>query len=182
MKVISTGFEGLLVLEPHIIHDHRGHFFEAFRQDFFDRVAAGITFVQENQSFSTRAVFRGLHFQNPPYAQTKLVRAVAGSVLDMVVDLRREQVTYGKPFLLELSAANGKQLLVPKGFAHGFLVLSSAAEIVYKCDEFYHPESEGGIYFDDPQFGVQWPIPVGEMILSEKDRHYKRLAECPHGF
>ncbi|MFM7852252.1 MAG: dTDP-4-dehydrorhamnose 3,5-epimerase [Flammeovirgaceae bacterium] len=166
MKIIETGFDDLIVIEPKVIGDDRGYFMESYRYDDLKKHGVEIQFVQDNQSKSKKGVLRGLHYQNAPYPQTKLVRVLSGEILDVVVDLRKGKSTFGKPYTIELSAENKKQLLVPRGFAHGFLVLSDDAEILYKCDEFYHPESEGGIRYDDPQLmfnsGSSYRIPPSD--------------------
>jgi dTDP-4-dehydrorhamnose 3,5-epimerase len=169
MKISQTNFEGLLILEPKVNRDTRGHFMEAFNDRLLKQNGILMTFVQDNQSFSKKGVIRGLHFQTLPYAQTKLVRALTGIILDVVVDLRKFQPTFGKVFSIELSADNGKQLLIPKGFAHGFSVLSESADVLYKIDEYYHPEAEAGIFCKDPQLGVDWKVPSGTELISEKD-------------
>ena len=169
MKLIETGFEGLLVVEPKVFGDHRGYFFESYNERAFADNGVNIKFVQDNQSRSSYGVIRGLHFQNPPYAQTKLVRVLSGRILDAVVDLRKNSKTYGKSYSVELSAENKRQFLVPKGFAHGFSVLSECAEVLYKCDEFYHKASEWGIIFNDPALNIDWQIPSGKELVSEKD-------------
>ena len=169
MKLIETGFEGLLVIEPKVFGDHRGYFFESYNERAFADNGINIKFVQDNQSRSSYGVIRGLHFQKPPYAQTKLLRVLNGRILDAVVDLRKDSKTYGKSFSVELSAENKRQFLVPKGFAHGFSVLSECAEVLYKCDEFYHKASESGIIYNDPSLNIDWQIPSGKELVSEKD-------------
>lgn len=170
MKFTSTGFKDLFVCEPKVIGDKRGYFFEAFNcQDFKQQTGLNVEFVQDNQSLSEYGVLRGLHFQSGRHAQAKLVRVLKGRVLDVVVDIRPESQTYGKQFSLELSEENKKQLFVPRGFAHGFIVLSEQAEFFYKCDNFYNPESEGGIRFDDPYLNVDWLLPRDDIKISEKD-------------
>jgi dTDP-4-dehydrorhamnose 3,5-epimerase len=176
VKVTNTGFAGLLVLEPAVFEDKRGSFFEAYNKTTFQNAGIDLDFVQDNQSSSSRGVLRGLHFQKPPYAQTKLIRVLSGCVQDVVVDIRRSQPTFGKCFSIELSAQNRKQLLVPKGFAHGFLVLSETAEVLYKCDSFYRPASEGGILHDDPSMGITWEISADHRIVSGKDMELPVLA------
>ena len=169
MKLIETGFEGLLVIEPKVFGDSRGYFFESYNERAFADNGINIKFVQDNQSRSSYGVIRGLHFQKPPYAQTKLLRVLNGRILDAVVDLRKDSKTYGKSFSVELSAENKRQFLVPKGFAHGFSVLSECAEVLYKCDEFYHKASESGIIYNDPSLNIDWQIPSGKELVSEKD-------------
>lgn len=172
MKIISTEFSGLYVLEPTVFEDHRGYFMESYNHKLLQKNGIDYQFIQDNQSKSTYGVLRGLHFQNPPHAQAKLIRAVSGTILDAVVDIRKSSPTYGKHFSIELSAENKKQLLVPKGFAHGFSVLSETAEILYKCDAFYNKASEGGLRFDDPFFNIDWKVPHDKVLLSEKDKVY----------
>jgi len=169
MKIIETGIADLLVLEPNVYGDSRGYFFESYNEKVLAEHGIRIKFVQDNQSSSSYGVIRGLHFQKSPHAQTKLVRAITGKILDVAVDLRKNSPTYGKHFSIELSAENKKQLLVPKGFAHGFSVLSEKAEVLYKCDEFYHKASEGGLIYNDPSLNIDWKIPPGKAIVSEKD-------------
>ncbi|MTI39311.1 dTDP-4-dehydrorhamnose 3,5-epimerase [Fulvivirga lutimaris] len=177
MNIISTKFEGLFVLEPTVFEDHRGFFMESYNSKLLSNHGINHSFVQDNQSKSTYGVLRGLHFQNPPYAQTKLIRALSGSILDAVVDIRKSSKTYGQSFSIELSAKNKKQLLVPQGFAHGFSVLSDTAEILYKCDSYYNKQSEGGLIYNDDAFGIDWGIPESKVILSEKDKLNIPFAE-----
>lgn len=174
MNVIKTEIKDVVIIEPKVFGDHRGYFYESFSaREFAREVSENVVFVQDNQSFSRRGVLRGLHFQRPPYTQSKLVRVISGTVIDVAVDLRRSSPTYGKYVAVELSGENHRQLFVPKGFAHGFVVLSDEALFQYKCDEFYHPESEGAIRWDDPTVGIEWPISRDEISLSAKD------AACP---
>ncbi len=177
MKITSTKFEGLFILEPIVIEDNRGYFMESYNHKKLSEYGIDYKFVQDNQSKSNYGVLRGLHFQKPPYAQTKLIRAISGKILDVVVDIRKSSNTYGEYFSLELSGDNKKQLLVPKGFAHGFVVLSDTAEILYKCDDFYNKESEGGLMFDDVAFKIDWRIQHEKILLSEKDREYISFAQ-----
>lgn len=170
MNVIKTTIPDLLILEPRVFKDARGYFFESFSQRFFDEMVRPVTFVQENESRSSRGVVRGLHFQKPPYTQAKLVRCTRGRVLDVVVDIRKGSATFGKSFSAVLSEENHLQLFIPKGFAHGFSVLSDVAVFQYQCDEYYHPEAESGISALDPALAIDWLIPEEEMIMSEKDR------------
>ena len=170
MKVIDTGIEGLLVLEPRVYKDPRGYFFESYHRNELQKHGIKNEFIQDNQSRSAHGVIRGLHYQIEPHAQTKLVRVTEGSIFDVAVDLRRDSPTYGKWYGLELSADNFLQLLIPKGFAHGFSVLSGHATLYYKCDDYYHPQSESGIRFDDPDLGIDWKIDPGRAIISDKDR------------
>lgn len=171
MNVIPTSIEGLLIIEPRVFNDSRGYFFESFSQREFDEKVGSITFVQDNESMSTRGVMRGLHFQRPPYTQSKLVRCVKGAVLDVAVDIRKGSPTYGQHVAVELTDENHRQFFIPKGFAHGFAVLSDIAIFQYKCDEFYHPESESGISILDESLGIDWRIPITDAILSDKDTH-----------
>ena len=169
MNVIPTSIDGLLIIEPRVFNDSRGYFFESFSQREFDEKVGPITFVQDNESMSTRGVMRGLHFQCPPYTQSKLVRCVKGAVLDVAVDIRKGSPTYGQHVAVELTDENHRQFFIPKGFAHGFAVLSDVAIFQYKCDEFYHPESEAGISILDGSLGIDWRIASDQAILSEKD-------------
>ena len=171
MNIVKTEIEGLVVIEPRVFGDARGYFFESYNQRDFAAVA-DVTFVQDNESRSCRGVVRGLHFQKPPYAQSKLVRVVEGRVLDVAVDLRRSSPTYGHHVSVELSAENHRQFFIPQGFAHGFAVLSETAVFQYKCDNFYHPEAEGALAWDDPTLAVDWQLPPAEVQLSDKDRHH----------
>lgn len=169
MEIIQTSIEGLLVIEPKIFKDSRGYFFESFNQKEFEEKVGRINFVQDNESKSTYGVVRGLHFQNPPYSQSKLVRVVKGAVLDVAVDLRKDSATYGKYVAMELTEENHKQLFIPKGFAHGFSVLSQEAVFQYKCDNFYAPQSEGAILWNDEDINIDWRIPADKIIVSDKD-------------
>ena len=182
MNVIKTPIEGLLVIEPRVFRDERGYFFESYSQRDFEAQVGDIHFVQDNESMSTRGVIRGLHFQRPPFTQTKLVRVVSGSVLDIAVDIRRGSPTYGQHVAVELSGENQRQFFIPKGFAHGFAVLSAKAVFQYKCDEFYHPEADGGIQLDDPSLGIDWQIPTSEAIRSQKDLTLPLLGEIDNPF
>lgn len=175
MKVINTDIEGVVIIEPEVFGDSRGYFMESFSEREFQRHVASVKFVQDNESRSRYGVVRGLHYQREPYAQSKLVRCVVGRVLDVAVDIREGSPTYGKHVAVELSAENHRQLFIPKGFAHGFAVLSQEAIFAYKCDEFYHPEAECGIAWNDPKIGIDWRLPEGDIILSEKDKGYKGL-------
>lgn len=169
MNVIKTDIEGVVVIEPSVFDDARGYFFESYSKRRFDEAVRPVEFVQDNESMSTRGVIRGLHFQRPPFSQSKLVRCVRGAVLDVVVDIRRGSPTYGRHVAVELTGENRRQLFVPRGFAHGFAVLSDEAVFQYKCDNYYHPESEGGISIADHSLGIDWHIDPAEAILSEKD-------------
>jgi dTDP-4-dehydrorhamnose 3,5-epimerase len=179
MNVIQTPIEGLLIIEPRVFGDDRGYFFESFNEEAFKK-ATGFTgrFVQDNQARSVRGVIRGLHFQQAPHAQTKLVRALEGVIWDVVVDLRAGSATYGRWYGVELSAENKRQFLVPQGFAHGYSVLSDTAEMLYKCDDYYSKETEGGVRFDDPALGIDWKMDVSKALLSDKDRVQPLLAEA----
>jgi len=177
MEIIRTDLDGVFIIEPKIFKDERGYFFESFSERDFEKEIGNIHFVQDNESMSSYGVVRGLHFQKPPFTQTKLVRCVAGRVLDIAVDLRKGSPTFGKHVAVELSADNHRQLLIGKGFAHGFAVLSETAIFQYKCDCFYHPEADDGIQLLDPALGIDWMIAPDKMILSDKDRKRKTLAE-----
>ena len=178
MQVIPTGFKDLFILEPKVLGDTRGYFMESYNRKALYDAGIDIPFVQDNQSSSRRGVLRGLHFQNAPHAQTKLVRVLSGSILDVAVDIRNDEPTFGKYFSLELSSENKKQLLIPKGFAHGFIVLSEQAEVFYKCDEFYAPKADGGIIYDDPELNINWRLKPEEIILSDKDKKHPQLAQA----
>jgi len=180
MVVSETGFAGLYILEPKVHGDARGFFMESYNKQTLLNTGIDITFVQDNQSRSSRGVLRGLHFQRAPYAQTKLVRALLGSVLDVVVDLRRSEPTFGKHFTVELTAENKKQVLVPKGFAHGFVVLSEIAEVLYKCDEFYHPEADGGIHYQS--VNIDWRLSHDQLLLSDKDKNLPSIHDAKFSF
>lgn len=182
MPFIETGIPDLLIYEPKVHGDHRGYFFESYNANSFREGGIEIVFVQDNQARSTYGVLRGLHFQQEPHAQTKLIRALEGAILDVVVDLRVGSPAYGKVYTIELSAENKRQLLVPKGFAHGYSVLSPTAEVMYKCDNFYHKASEGGIIYNDPALQINWGIPLTEALVSEKDLVLPVLADCQHNF
>ena len=178
MEVIKTAIDGVVIIEPRIFKDARGYFFESFSAREFEEKVCKTTFVQDNESMSSYGVIRGLHFQREPYAQSKLVRCVKGKVLDVAVDIRQNSPTFGQHVAVELSAENHRQVFIPKGFAHGFVVLSDVAIFQYKCDEFYHPESEGGIFLNDPTIGVNWMIPVEDAILSDKDKKHPLLKDA----
>lgn len=178
MELIETGIPGVVVLQPRIFGDERGYFFELFSQRDFEAKVCRTVFVQDNESKSCYGVVRGLHFQKPPYAQSKLVRVVKGRVLDVAVDIRRGSQTYGKHVAVELSEENKRQFFIPRGFAHGFAVLSEEAMFQYKCDNFYAPECEGALAWNDPDLGIDWQLPAEKVILSEKDRHHPCLKEA----
>ncbi len=182
MIVTETGFRDLLILEPTAYYDDRGYFMESYNRLTLEKNGIDISFVQDNQSFSKYGVLRGLHFQKKPSAQTKLVRALTGRILDVVVDLRVEQPTYKQTFLIELSEENKKQLFVPPGFAHAFVVLSKTAYVLYKCDEYYSKVSEGGIRFDDPELNIDWNLPLTDLIVSGKDLELPFLNQLNYGF
>ena len=182
MEIIKTGIEGLLILEPRIFKDARGYFFESFSQREFEEKVGPVHFVQDNESMSSYGVMRGLHFQRPPYTQSKLVRCVSGRVLDVAVDLRQGSPTYGQHVAVELTAENHRQFFIPKGFAHGFAVLSETAVFQYKCDEFYHPEADDGISILDKSLGIDWRIPMDKAILSDKDTRHGMLADFQSPF
>ena len=178
MDIITTEIEGVFVIEPRVFGDNRGYFFESFNaKEFADKTGLNITFVQDNESKSRYGVLRGLHFQKPPYTQSKLVRVVSGRVLDVAVDIRKGSPTYGKWVSCEMTGENHRQFFVPKGFAHGFCVLSDEAVFQYKCDDFYHPEAEGALAWDDATIGINWPIAIEDIILSEKDKHHPCLND-----
>ncbi len=183
MKFIPTDIEGVIVIEPEVINDSRGYFFESFSQREFNKATGqDIVFVQDNESCSSYGVIRGLHFQAPPFAQAKLVKVVEGRVLDVAVDLRVGSTTFGRYVAVELTGENHIQLFIPRGFAHGFAVLSSKAIFQYKCDSYYSPESEGGIAWNDPDIGIDWKLAVDEIILSEKDCNRIRLRDLRSPF
>jgi dTDP-4-dehydrorhamnose 3,5-epimerase len=182
MYFTKTEFAGLLIYQPAIHGDSRGYFFESYNQKKFSDEGLNINFVQDNQASSAYGVIRGLHYQLNPHAQTKLIRVLSGVILDVVVDLRSGSPTYEKVFTIELSAENKKQLLVPKGFAHGYSVLSEQAEVFYKCDTLYNKTAEGGIHFNDPALGINWQVPAGKIITSPKDLLYPGVKEAVHNF
>lgn len=178
MKIISTPLKDLYILEPKVFGDQRGYFMESFRAEEFDNELFGTCFIQDNESKSNYGVIRGLHYQMPPFSQAKLVRVIQGEILDVAVDMRRSSPTFGKHFSLELSSENKLQLFIPKGFAHGFSVLSNEAVVLYKCDNYYAPESEAGVLWSDPQLAVDWKIPAGSTIISEKDSKNPYFADA----
>ena len=178
MRVLKTDIEGVLIVEPTVHGDQRGYFMESFSErDFEAATGLNVRFVQDNESRSRRGVLRGLHFQREPYAQAKLVRVVQGRVLDVAVDIRPGSATFGRYVAVELSADNHRQLFIPKGFAHGYVVLEEDTVFQYKCDEYYHPECEDGVAWNDPQIGIEWPLSESEIILSPKDTNRKLLCE-----
>lgn len=173
MNIIKTDIEGVFIVEPRVFGDARGYFFESYNErDFREQSGIEVTFIQDNESCSSYGVVRGLHFQKPPYTQSKLVRVVEGTVLDVAVDIRKGSATYGQHVAVELSADNKRQLFLPKGMAHGFAVLSERAVFQYKCDEYYHPEAEGAIAWDDPTLAIDWKIERDRVLLSDKDRRH----------
>lgn len=178
MTIETTPIQDLLIVKPTVFEDMRGYFFEAYNQDILKAEGINIHFVQDNQSFSKRSTLRGLHYQNPPFAQTKLVRVLQGEIIDVAVDIRKQSPTYGKHFAIKLSAENKKQLLIPHGFAHGFSVISETAVVMYKCDQFYNKASEGGICFDDPSLNIDWGMDLKNVIVSDKDLVLPRMEEC----
>ena len=177
METIKTDIEGVVIIEPRIFNDARGYFFESYSKREFDEKVCPVDFVQDNESCSTRGVMRGLHFQRPPYAQAKLVRCVKGAVLDVAVDIRKGSPTYGKHVSCLLTEDNHRQFFIPRGFAHGFAVLSDVAVFQYKCDNYYHPEADGGISILDDSLGIDWQIDCAEALLSEKDKNHPFLAD-----
>ena len=182
MEVIKTKIDGLLILEPRIFEDSRGYFFESFSQKDFNQQVGPVVFVQDNESKSSFGVMRGLHFQRPPFTQSKLVRCVKGAVLDVAVDIRKGSPTYGQHVAVELTEDNHRQFFIPKGFAHGFSVLSETAVFQYKCDEFYHPKADGGISILDDSLGIDWRIPTDKAILSDKDTKHPLLKDFDSPF
>lgn len=182
MEVINTDIEGVVIIEPRIFKDERGYFYESFSQREFEEKVCRTTFVQDNQSKSSYGVLRGLHFQKPPHSQSKLVRCIKGAVLDVAVDIRKGSPTFGKYVAVELTEENHRQFFVPRGFAHGFAVLSQEAVFQYKCDNFYCKESEGAIAWNDPALNIDWRIPADKILLSEKDRLSKNIDEAKYLF
>ncbi|MFV0555143.1 MAG: dTDP-4-dehydrorhamnose 3,5-epimerase [Mangrovibacterium sp.] len=178
MKATKTEIPEVIIFEPKVFGDERGYFFESFRQDVFEEaVGKEIKFIQDNQSKSSYGVLRGLHFQRPPFTQSKLVRCIEGTVLDVAVDMRKASPTYGKHVAVELSAENHRQLWIPQGFAHGFVVLSETAVFAYKCDNYYAPTHDGGVAWDDAEIGIDWRVPAEDIKLSEKDQKHPKLKE-----
>lgn len=182
MNFIKTEIPGLIILEPKLFKDKRGYFLESYNQKEFESFIGNVNFLQDNESKSTYGVLRGLHFQKPPFTQAKLVRCIMGRILDVVVDLRTGSPTFGRYMSLELSANDKRQLFIPKGFAHGFVVLSKEAVFSYKVDNFYSPLHDSGIVWNDPRFGINWKVPVNKIIVSEKDRKLKLLSEIENPF
>jgi len=178
MEVKTTAIEGVLIIEPTVFGDERGYFFESFNErEFRRKTGLDVKFIQDNESKSRYGVLRGLHFQKAPFEQAKLVRVVKGRVFDVAVDIRKGSPTFGKYTAVELTGDNHRQCFIPRGFAHGFCVLSDEAVFQYKCDEFYHPEAEDAIAWDDPDIAIQWPIPASDIILSDKDKNHPRLRD-----
>ena len=182
MEVIKTAIEGVYIIEPKVFGDARGYFFESFSEREFKEKVGDIHFVQDNESMSKYGVMRGLHFQRPPYAQSKLVRCVKGKVIDVAVDIRKGSPTYGQHVAALLTEENHRQFFIPQGFAHGFAVLSESAVFQYKCDNFYHPEADGGISILDKSLGIDWGLAMEEALLSEKDTKHPKLAEFDSPF
>lgn len=182
MPFIKTDFPDLFIFEPKVFEDSRGYFFESYNEKTCNEEGIEIKFIQDNQAKSSYGVIRGLHYQLAPYAQTKFIRALSGNILDVVVDMRQGSPTFGKSFSLELSAENKLQLLVPKGFAHGYSVLSETAEVFYKCDAFYNKESEAGLMYNDETLNIDWKIKAGKEIISEKDLVQPTFQHCKNNF
>jgi len=182
MTIETTPIQDLVIINPTVFEDARGYFFEAYNQNALAAEGVNIQFVQDNQSFSKRGTLRGLHYQNPPFSQTKLMRVLEGEIIDVAVDIRRGSPTYGQHFAIKLSAENKKQLLIPHGFAHGFSVISETAVVLYKCDQFYNKESEGGIRFDDPSLNIDWGMDLKDAIVSDKDLVLPGIGECNSEF
>ncbi len=182
MTIEQTAFPGLLIIKPDIFEDQRGYFFESYNQKNLSKENITFNFLQDNQARSSYGIVRGLHYQLEPYAQTKLIRTLSGTILDVVVDIRTGSPTFGKVFSIELSSENKLQLLVPRGFAHGYSVLSDTAEVFYKCDAYYNRESEGGIAWNDPALNIDWRVPGEKVIVSAKDSQYPGIANCENNF
>jgi dTDP-4-dehydrorhamnose 3,5-epimerase len=182
MKIIETEFKGVFIFEPAVYEDTRGSFMESFNAMTLKNQDILCEFVQDNQSFSKKGVLRGLHFQKKPFDQTKLVRVLSGKILDVIVDLREQESTFKKTFSVELSQSNNKQLFVPKGFAHGFVVLSETANVLYKCDQYYYPKLEGGIHYNDRELKIDWQFDNDRLIVSEKDKALPMLTEMNYRF
>lgn len=178
MKVQQTDIEGVVIIEPRLFEDERGYFFESFSERDFAEQVCHCHFVQDNEAKSSYGVIRGLHYQLPPYAQSKLVRVIEGRILDVAVDIRRDSPTFGKHIAIELSCENHRQIFIPRGFAHGYSVLSERAIVAYKCDNYYAPESEGGIIWNDNALAIDWQIPADKATLSERDMLHPTLADC----
>lgn len=177
MNVITTNIKDVIILEPKLFGDERGYFFEGYNQVEFDEKVRPVHFIQDNESKSKYGVLRGLHFQKPPFAQSKLVRVIKGAVLDVAVDIRKGSPTFGQHVAVELTESNHRQFFIPRGFAHGFSVLTDEVIFQYKCDNRYAPQSEGALAWDDPDLGIDWHVPTDKVLLSEKDRHHNRLKD-----
>ena len=182
MPFTKTKFPGLIIVEPKVLEDNRGYFFESYNVKTFEEAGIHIQFIQDNQASSSYGIIRGLHYQLAPFAQTKLVRVLSGKIIDAVVDLRKNSPTYGQSYMIELSAENKLQFLVPKGFAHGYSVISEQAEVFYKCDAFYNKESEGGIMWNDPALNIDWKVPPDKAVISEKDKLQPLFQNCKNNF
>lgn len=182
MKVDNTPIKDLVVITPVVFEDERGYFMESYNENKLKDLGVNIDFVQDNQSFSKRGTLRGLHYQNPPFAQTKLIRVLEGEIIDVAVDLRKDSPTFGQSFSVKLTSENKKQLLVPQGFAHGFSVISETALVMYKCDQFYDKASEGGIRFDDHELNIDWGMDLKEAIVSDKDQILPDFKNCNSKF
>lgn len=182
MPFQTTDIPGLQIFEPNVFEDSRGYFFESYNEKIFREAGIDFRWVQDNQSSSLYGVIRGLHYQLPPYAQSKLIRVLRGKILDVAVDIRVGSPTFGKSYCKVLSAKNKRQLFIPKGFAHGFSVLSEKAEVLYKCDGYYNKESEAGIIYNDPALHIDWRLPAGDAIISDKDKILPTLAQCSNSF
>lgn len=182
MNIEQTFIEDLVILTPSVFEDERGYFFEAYNKMKLADLGIQIDFVQDNQSFSKKGTLRGLHYQNPPFAQTKLVRVLQGEIVDVAVDMRKDSPTFGQHFSIVLSSGNQKQLFIPQGFAHGFSVLSETATVLYKIDQYYNKQSEGGIRYDDPTLNIDWGMDLKEAIVSEKDLILPDFANCNSQF
>lgn len=182
MNLEKTFIQDLVILAPSVFEDGRGYFFESYNKSKLTNLDITIDFVQDNQSFSKKGTLRGLHYQNPPFAQTKLVRVLQGEIMDVAIDLRKDSATFGKHFGILLSSENKKQLLIPHGFAHGFSVLSETAVVSYKCDQYYNKQSEGGIRFDDPTLNIDWGMDLATALVSEKDNILPRFENCNSQF
>lgn len=178
MNYLKTDIDGVFIIEPSVFEDSRGYFFEAFKQEEFEANVVKVHFIQDNESKSSRGVLRGLHYQKGSLSQAKLVRVIKGVVVDVAVDIRKSSPTFGKHVMVELSDENKRQLFIPRGFAHGFLVLSDEAIFTYKVDNVYAPQSEASIRYDDPELGIEWPIDASEMLLSPKDKEGRKLSEA----
>lgn len=182
MEVIKTAIDGVVIIEPKVFGDHRGYFFESFSESRFNELVRETRFVQDNESKSRYGVLRGLHFQKPPYAQSKLVRVVKGAVLDVAVDIRKGSPTFGQHVAVELTEGNHRQFFVPRGFAHGFVVLTDEVIFQYKCDNYYAPQSEGAVAWNDPDLGIDWGVPADKVMLSAKDMNHPQLKDIDSPF